>query len=199
MDNFLKYIDKNGGFARMRDLKEAAFHTRTVAQYLKSGKIEKVKPGLYRLAVPGKKNDENLSFADVCNAVPKGIICLTSALAHYELTTFNPSEVFVAIPTAEKPQKILFPPTKFFFFPERFYRLGIVRTKTSMGEVRIYSMEKTICDMFRYRNKLGEDLAVEALKNYLKRKNRNLKLLQEYAVKCQVKNVLLPYLRALVG
>jgi len=199
MEDLLKYFSKNGGFARMRDLKEASFHTRTIAQYLKDGKIEKVKPGLYRLAEPRSKKNENVSFADVCNAVPKGIICLTSALAHYELTTFNPSEVFVAIPLAEKPHKILFPPTKFFFFSERFYSIGIERIRTSMGEVRVYCKEKTICDMFRYRNKLGEDIAVEALKNYLKSKNKNLKLLQEYAMKCQVKTVMLPYLRALVG
>lgn len=183
----------------MRDLKKASFHTRTVARCLKEGKIEKVKPGLYRLTVPRKMEGVNQSFVDVCKAVPKGIICLASGLAYYELTTFNPSEVFVAIPMAEKPQKILFPPTKFYFFPDRFHRIGIVRIKTPMGEVRIYGREKTICDMFRYRDKLGEDLAVEALKNYLQLRNKHITLLLEYAVKCQVKSVLLPYLRALIG
>jgi len=183
----------------MRDLKAASFHTRVIARFLQEGKIEKVKAGLYRLAGPSYEKNENPSFIDVCNAVPKGIICLTSALTYHELTTANPSKVFVAIPLSEKPRKIIFPPTKFFFFPDRFYSLGIEKLKTSMGEVRVYNREKTLCDMFRYRNKLGEDIAVEALKDYLKSKDKNLKLLQEYAVKCQVKTVLIPYLRALVG
>lgn len=199
MKSFLKYFRENGGYARMRDLKAASFHTRTISQFLKEGAIEKVKPGLYRLTEPIHKKYENISFIDVCNAIPNGIICLASALTHYELSTFNPSEVFVAIPLSEKPHKIFFPPTRFFFFPERFYPIGIQKIKTSMGEVRIYSKEKTICDMFRYRNKLGEDLAIEGLKTYLRSKNANLRLLQEYAVKCQVKTVMIPYLRALVG
>jgi hypothetical protein len=68
-----------------------------------------------------------------------------------------------------------------------------------MGSFKIYNAEKTICDMFRYRNKLGEDIALEGLKNYLKRKDANINKLWEYAIKCRVKTIVQPYIKAMVA
>jgi predicted transcriptional regulator of viral defense system len=127
------------------------------------------------------------------------VIALASALAHYGLTTFVPSEVYVAIPLSDKPPRISFPPIRFFYYPERFYHAGIEEIKTQAGKVRIYNKEKTICDMFRYRNKIGENLALEALKNYLRRRDADIGKLNEYAVICQVKTVMLPYVKAMVS
>lgn len=183
----------------MKDIKSASFHPRLIAQLLRENKLEKVKPGLYRLTDLKLKEDIPLGFLDVCHATPKGVICLVSALSHYALTTFNPADIHVAIPASEKPTAIIFPPAKFYYFPKRFYEFGIQRIKTAAGTVSIYNREKTICDMFRYRLKLGEDLAIEGLKNYLNTKHANLSRLQAYAVRCGVKSVLIPYIRALVG
>ena len=90
------------------------------------------------------------------------------------------------------------PPVKVYYFQNTFYDLGVEEIKTKTSVFKIYNAEKTICDMFRYRNKLGEDLALEGLKNYLKRKDADIAKLREYAIKCQVKTVLLPYLKAMV-
>ena len=199
MNEAIKYFKANGGYARMSQLKQAGIHTSIIKTMLQQGIIERVKPGLYRLYEIDPKSDISISFIDVCKAVPKGVICLISAIDYYQLSTFNPPEIYVAIPQSEKPQKIEYPPTKFYFFPERFYNLGIEKIKTRAGEVRIYNIEKTICDMFRYRDKLGEDISIEALKNYLNRKEANLIKLRDYAIRCQVKTVVLPYLKALVG
>ncbi|MBL7086096.1 MAG: Abortive infection protein AbiEi, partial [Candidatus Cloacimonetes bacterium] len=79
-----------------------------------------------------------------------------------------------------------------------FYSFGIEEKHTISGNFKIYNAEKTICDMFRYRKKLGEDLALEGLKNYLKRKNADINKLREYAEICQVKTTLFPYLTAML-
>lgn len=193
----------------MKELKAASFQTRDIARLLKEGRIIKVKPGIYRLAnigaaVPpllrGKGVGSTVSqgIIDVSKALPDGVICLASALAFYDLATFNPSEIYVAIPNAAKVPKIDFPPLRVFYFRERFYRPGIEKIEVPNCTIKIYNKEKTICDMFRYRNKCGEDLALEGLKNYLSRKGANINKLRKYAEICQVKTVMMPYLKALV-
>ena len=102
------------------------------------------------------------------------------------------------LPHAAKAPGIEYPPVKVFYFRDRFYVPGIEQVQTPLGLIKIYNMEKTICDMFRYRKKLGEDLAIEGLKNYLKRKDANINRLREYAKICHVKTVLFPYLKAML-
>ncbi len=87
----------------------------------------------------------------------------------------------------------------FFFFRKRFYEIGIESVKTKFGTFKIYDAEKTICDMFRYRNKLGEDLALEGLKNYLKREDADISKLWKYAINTRVKTIIKPYLKAMVA
>ena len=94
---------------------------------------------------------------------------------------------------------MLYPPIKPFFFRERFYTPGIEHIRISAGEIRVYGREKTVCDRFRYRHKLGEDLALEALKQYLKLKEAGTTRLLECAAVCQARTVMMPYLKALVA
>ncbi len=197
--DILDYIKKRGGYATLKELKSAAFQTRDISRLIKEGSIEKIKPGLYRLPEFSFGVKFRGSLIDICRAIPDGVICLTSALEFHDLTTFNPTEVFVAIPHASKPPQISYPPVRTFYFRERFYVPGIQTERTKTGTIKVYNREKTICDMFRYRNKLGEDLPIEGLKNYLRSRDANLTLLQKYAVQCQVKTVMIPYLRALTG
>jgi predicted transcriptional regulator of viral defense system len=197
MDSITEYIKSSGGYARMKELRAAGFQTREISALVDQGRIERVKPGLYRLTEYGASG-EHAGLVEVCRAVHRGVICLLSALDFHSLTTFNPSEVHVAIPHGAKPPRLFYPPMKPFFFRERFYTPGIEFVRIPAGEIRVYGKEKTICDMFRYRRKLGEDLAIEALKQYLKLKDANLSRLLKYAAICQAKTVMMPYLKALV-
>ena len=199
MEEIVKYIVNNGGFASMKELKEANFHTREIMLLVKERSIEKIKPGFYRLSDYGYFKDVNVSLITVCRAEPQAVICLISALDYYEMTDFNPSEIYYAIPHSQKKKSISYPPIKTFFFRERFYNPGIDIINTKYGELKIYNREKTICDMFRYRNKLGEDLAMQALKNYLKQKKKSIATLIKYAEICQVKTVIMPILKGLVA
>ena len=197
MNEIIRYITKRG-YVRMKELKEVGFHTRNISALVKSGDIERVKPGLYK--IPNSDGHDYLSsFLDVTKAIPKGVICLISAISYYELSTVNPTEIFIAIPITEKPSKIEYPPTRVFYWTERNFNLGIDEIHTKKGNIKIYDKEKTICDLFRYRDKLGEDIAFEALKNYLQLKNIDLNKLRTYAEKMRVKTILSPYIKAIVG
>lgn len=199
MEEITKYIAKNGGFASMQELKAADFHTRDIANLVKENVIDKIKPGVYRLSDYSFFKDVNVSLITVCRAEPQAVICLLSALDFYEMTDFNPSEVFYAIPHSQKKKDIIYPPVKTFYFRERFYNPGIKIIKTKYGELRIYNKEKTVCDMFRYRNKLGEEFAMQALKNYLGQKKKSIATLIKYAEICQVKMVMMPILKSLTA
>jgi len=197
-EKIISIFRRYGGFARSKELKQASVHTRDIARLVSEGVLEKIKPGLYRMADLPQTNGVPQSFIDVCQAVPKGVICLLSALDFYDLTTFNPSEVYLALRHSAKLPKIEYPPIRKYFFRDRFYFCGIEEIKTAHGVVRIYNQEKSICDMFRYRNRLGEDIALESLKIYLKRKESNINKLMEYAVQCQVNTVMQAYVKAMI-
>jgi predicted transcriptional regulator of viral defense system len=197
VEKLIQFFRQHKGYAQMKDLKAEGFHTRKIQSAIEEGLIYKIKPGLYKL-VDHQWNEEN-ELVDVCRAKESAVICLTSALEYYGLTTFSSSMVAVAVPHNTDKFVLKYPPIQVFYFPLRFYQPGIETIETPNGPIRIYNVEKTICDMFRYRKRLGEDLAIEGLKNYLKRQTFRVHKLQQYAEICQVKTILLPYLKALVG
>ncbi|HPG41140.1 MAG TPA: hypothetical protein PLP19_10805 [bacterium] len=196
MDKAIKIFKSHAGYAFLKDLKEQGIHTDTLRKLVNESIVEKIKPGLYKLTDAPVYSQQG--FIDVCLAMPRAVICLFSALDYYELTTFIPSMIMVAIPRDQKPQKIIYPPVDTYYFSNNMYQLGIEKVKTDGGWFNIYSKEKTIIDCFRYRNKLGEDIAVEGLKNYLKG-NFKMNSLIGYAQKSRMYNVVKPYITAIVN
>ena len=124
---------------------------------------------------------------------------LPSALAYHELTTFNPSKITLAVPNNTDRFNLDYPPIDVYFYRVNIYRAGIKEIERSYGSFKVYNKPKTVCDMFHYRNKLGEDLAFEGLRNYLELSDANLNELQKYMEICRVKTVMKPYLKALVS
>ncbi len=196
MEKLIKFFKAHRGYSRMKDMRNSGIHPRDITRAMNMNVIEKINPGLYKLT--DHSWDEHLGFIDVANAKNNAVVCLISALDYHELSTINPSVISIAVPHNTDKFSMKYPPVKVYYFQNTFYDLGIEEIKTKTGIFKIYNAEKTICDMFRYRNKLGEDLALEGLRNYLKRKDANIAKLREYAIKCQVKIVLLPYLKAMV-
>ncbi|MDP8231567.1 MAG: hypothetical protein P9L91_02730 [Candidatus Zophobacter franzmannii] len=194
--DIVTYFIQNHGYGRMKDLKKAGFNTRVISKTLEENIIEKIKPGLYKLI--DYYWDENSIYRDIYRANSKAIICLNSALHYYNLATINPGIVQVAVPNNTARFSIDYPPVKVFYFSDTIYPIEIDRIDTANGSFEIYSIEKTICDVFRYRNKLGEDIALEALKNYLSRNDLNLTKLCNVATKCKVLKTIEPYIKALV-
>lgn len=189
------FLEKNG-YARTKELIERGIHQRDIKMALVDGLLIKIKNGLYRYTeIPLISNQ---SFIDISLSVPDGVICLLSALSYYELTTFNPTFISVAIPRNTWKPKIEYPPVEFFYFSEKQFETGIDKVKIGRFKARIYCPEKTICDCFRLRNKLGLDIAKEGLTEYLRKKDRNLEKLLNYAKICRVKQLIQTWLNALI-
>ncbi len=197
MNTIVKYLRDNQGYARMKAMKASGFQTRDIQILVQQGDIVKVKPGLYRIA--DLQSDEMSGIVEVCRAIPKAVVCLSSALAFHDLTTFVPTSVSVAIPRSDKPAKLDYPPFQTYYFAHAQYKAGIEHHESKTGVARIYSPEKTVCDCFRFRNKLGEDLALEGLKEYLRLRKRNLSTLMKFAEICRVRAMVAQYVKAIVG
>ena len=187
------------GYVRRSTLGKYHVQARTLKTLVAEGTMHKVKSGLYKLTSSGATAGAWESFVDVCTAMPPAVICLASALSYYDLTTFNPPQVAIALPRNVTPVRMSYPPVKAFRFSERFYSPGVKRVRAGVGYFRIYSPEKTICDCFRLRRSIGEDLALEALKAYVQSRRFDSARLDEMAAVCRVTSVIKPYLRALLA
>lgn len=195
-EKIYEIFSTRNGFARTKDILAAGIHRRDIRRMRDEGKIIRIKRGFYRLTeIPLVSNQ---GFIDLARAVPKGVICLLSALSYHELTTFNPSIISMAICRGSREPKIEYPPVGFYHFSKKQFEAGINEIKISGHKIRIYCPEKTICDCFRYRNKLGLDMAKEGLSEYLKRTDRNLEKLLEYAEICRIKPLLETWLNAMI-
>jgi len=160
------------------------------------GLIERVTRGVYRLVeLPPLGNPDLVTVALRC---PNAVVCLVSALAFHNLTTQIPHEVSVAIPRNARPPSLDFPPVRAYRFADAAFHAGIGEYQVDGVTVRIYSPEKTLADCFKFRNKLGMDLVLEALKLYKSRRQFNVDKILEEARTCRVENVMKPYLEALL-
>ena len=167
---------------------------RTLYALYEAGLLVKITRGVYRLA-----EAEPLSNADLIQValrIPKGIICLISALSYYNLTTQIPHQIYVALPLdAEKP-RLAYPPVRLFWLSKPVYSAGIEEHLLDGTTIPIYNREKTIADCFKYRNKIGLGVALEALKEGLDQ-DCDIELIMEYARIDRVEKVMRPYMEAL--
>lgn len=196
MEKAINIFEKQKGYAQLKLLKENGVHTDTIRKLLQKGIIVKVKPGLYKLSslLPHPDTDK----VEACLSMPHSVVCLHAALQYYELTKIPSSALMVARPREGKPIRNLPENIYVYFFTGKNHRVGIEEAHTETGSFRIYSREKTIVDCFRYRNKLGLDLAIEGLKNYLAAFEHDTGKLIEYARFGRMFNVMKPYLDTLI-
>jgi predicted transcriptional regulator of viral defense system len=168
---------------------------RILYQLRDSGIIIRESRGLFRLA-----DTEVSAYHDLVQVaikVPRGVACLISALSFHELTTQIPHQVYVALPMdAEKP-RLEYPPLRLFWLSPKTYSAGIQQHDLEGEQVKIYCVEKTIADCFKFRYKIGLDVALEALRAYRKRREFNSETLLHFARIDRVERVVKPYLKAL--
>ncbi|MCL5960767.1 MAG: type IV toxin-antitoxin system AbiEi family antitoxin domain-containing protein [Chloroflexi bacterium] len=189
-------LERHGGFVRHRDIREAGIDPHVLARLVNEGKLEKVRRGLYHRADAWL---EHTGLGAVTVAAPKGVICLLSALDYYGLTTMTPSEVYLAIPRKARPPRIEYPPVRVVRYGDRIFDYGITYQQLADGQVvRMYSREKTIADAFRFENIVGRDIAIEALKEYLRQPGRDIDALLAAATICRVRPRITAYAEAMV-
>jgi predicted transcriptional regulator of viral defense system len=197
MNKVTNIFKKQYGYAYLKDLKNQGVHTDTIRKMRIDGLIERVKPGLYKLTDMPVISYQGM--IDICMSMPQAVVCLHSALSYYELTTTVPSIIMIALRRDQKPSKIKYPPTKVFYFSSKNYVDGIQKIETESGQIKIYSMEKTIVDCFRYRKKLGEDIAIEGLKNYISGDRYNLNKLYKHAKIGKMAKIIRPYVESMTA
>lgn len=187
---------KHGGQLRMS---EAIAHgiTRYMLYSLRDkGVIEHVSRGIYRLVeLPPISNPD---LVTVSIRFPNAVICLVSALAYHDITTQIPHDVSVAVPRDSRMPSLDYPPIQAHRFSNEAYKSGIEEHLIDGVTIKVYSPEKTLADCFKFRNKIGMDVVLEALKLYKTRKKFKLSELLKQSKICRVEKIMLPYLEVMV-
>lgn len=193
----IKIFKKNQGLLRTAEAIRLGIHPRTIYQLRDEGLLEQLAKGIYRLLEVPDFSEPDLVL--VSKKIPRGVICLISALAYHEITTQIPHFVYVAIPTKARPSRLEYPPLRYFRYSEKVYSSG-VETKLIGGyPVKIYNIEKTLADCVKFRNKIGMDVVIEALKMYWQHKGTQIDKLYEYAKINRIEKILQPIMETIVS
>ena len=180
---------------RARDLAQAGLPTIALTRLVSAGKLERVGRGIYSL--PNQAVGENRSLAEVAIRVPRGVICLVSALRVHDIGTQAPHEIWLAIPHRMLSPRLDKPALRVIRMSGPSLTEGIDRLKVDGVEVSVFNAAKTIADCFKFRNKIGLDVALEALKNARAQRKASADDLWHFAKICRVANVMRPYLEAI--
>lgn len=188
-------VAKRLGIFRARDFVAAGFPREYLRRLTAREKVRQISRGLY--ASTSFEGNEHQTLVEISKRVPAGVVCLVSALSFHRLGTQLPSEVWLALPIGTSYPRIRDMPVRFFKFSRSTHAQGIEEHQLPGGTVRVYSPAKTVVDCFKFRNKIGIDVAIEALSDCLRNRRATVKQLNEFAVACRVVNVMRPYLEAL--
>ncbi len=191
----LKVFQKHKGVMRSSQIFAEGIQPRTLYQMRDDGLLVQEGRGLYRLADQQVWSDPDLAIVSL--RVPKGVICLISALYFHKLTTQIPHQVQVALPKDSEKPRLPYPPTRFFWISPQAFEAGIEKHTIDQVEVKVYSVAKTIADCFKFRNKIGMEVALEALREGLRQQKCTSNEILRFARIDRVERILLPYLEAL--
>ena len=195
-DKVLK-LARETGILRARDLAAYNIPREYLGRLVKKGLLERHGRGLYMLASADLTERHN--FAQIAAKVPNGVICLLSALSFHELTTQSPPVVWLALPDKTWTPKLDYPPLRVCWYSPASFSQGIETHRIEGRTVKVYGVARTIADCFKYRNKIGLDVALEALRDAWRQKKASIGQIEKYAAVCRVSRVMRPYLEALVG
>lgn len=191
----LKLARRPGGVTS-REINEAGIHRQLLTRLVREGALEQVARGVYRL--PDQPVSEHHGLVLAAAAVPNGIICLLSALAFHDLGTQLPSEAWLAMPRRARQPTPKYPPLRIVRFSGDAFIKGVETHPIEGRPLRVYGVAKTVADCFKYRNKIGLDVTLEALREGWRERRFTLDELDRYAEICRVSSVMRPYLELLV-
>lgn len=189
-------IVKRRGIIRPRDMDEYGIHRKYVQELNNLGILSRIGRGLYTL--PDTEPSENRSIAEACKRVPSGIICLLSALRFHGLTTQSPYEIWMAIDHKARSPREPGIPIRIARFSGKALTSGVEQLTIEGVSIRIYNPAKTVADCFKFRNKIGLDVAIEALRDCHRTSKCTMDDLWKFAKICRVANIMKPYLESVV-
>ena len=193
-DQIMKLIQRLG-IARPADLEDRGIPRGRLYRLVRAGLVERQGRGIY--VASGHPYSAEHTLAQVARRIPGGVLCLLTALRFHELTTQAPAEVWIALPEKARRPRLDYPRLRVARFSGAALTEGIETHRIENVDVRVYSAAKTVADCFKYRNKIGIDVAVEALRDFSRRHRGGATELARFARICRVSRVLQPYLDAI--
>lgn len=179
-----------------REVAAAGIHRQVLTRLVAAGEIERIARGIYRH--PERSITESHGLAVVSAAVPHSVVSLLSALQFHEIGTQLPSEVWIAIERRARRPAIHYPPLRIVRTSGAAFTEGVESHRIEGRTVRIYGVAKTLADCFKYRNKIGLDVAIEALKDVIQGKRTSIDDLIHFAEVCRVRKIMRPYMESIV-
>ena len=180
---------------RGKDLDALGIPRNYLGRLIRAGKLERVGRGLY--SSPQTEATEHRTLVEVCKKVPQGVICLSSALRFHELTTESPFEVWIAVRRDSWKPRTDYPPIRAVRFSPESFEFGITEQTVEDGKIRVYSPAKTVADCFKFKGKVGTELAIQALREAFRQKKVTIDELWKAAKVCRVANIMRPYMESL--
>jgi predicted transcriptional regulator of viral defense system len=190
----MQYVGQHG-IVRPRDIEAIGLQREYLLRLHRQGKLNRPTRGIYTL--PDADVTEHHSYAQVTKRVPGATVCLLSALAFHEITTQSPASVWVALPKGARKPALDSPSLRIVRLSGLSLTTGIENHQVDGVPVRVYSAAKTVADCFKFRNKIGLNIAIEALKDCLRQKRASINEIYRYTKVCRVSNVIRPYMEAL--
>ena len=191
----IEIFRKQKGVLRTSEAMKHGVHSVVLYQLRDEGQIQSLSRGVYRLVGSGQLSAPDLAI--VAKRIHEGIICLTSVLAFHNITTEIPHEVHVALGRTKRYPKLEYPPVRIFRYSGTNANEGIEHHLIDGIDVKMYSIPRTIVDCFKFRNKVGLSIAIEALKESIRERKTTRKEILRYAELLRMKRVIMPYLEAL--
>ena len=188
-------LTRSRGVVSSKDFEEQGIPYSYLQRLEQQGILIRSNRGVYT-CVEGEITEKH-SLVEVCKRVPQGVVCLLSALQFHQLTTQWPWQIWLAIENKAHRPKINFPPVRLIYMSGEAFTSGIEEHSVEGVTVRVFNVAKTVVDCFKYRNKVGKDVAIESLRDYLSEQRGTRSELYRYGEICRVKNVMCPYLDAL--
>jgi len=194
MDKLRKLADKQP-VIRSADLERLAVPRNYLSRLVREGKLERIGRGLYSSA--DHPPSENRTLVEVCRKVPHAVVCLSSALRFHELTTENPFAVWIALKQGAWSPHMEYPPVRVVRFSGTALTFGVVEHQVEGTKIKVYTPAKTVADCFKFRSKIGTELALQALRECFREHKATMDELWEAAKVCRVANVMRPYMESL--
>lgn len=191
----LDYFKNNYGILKTSEILSAGIYNRTLYKLRDEGIIEQVAYGRYKLA--SSEVAENISYAEI-GSQTKGVFCLTSALSFHKIGTEFPIKHYIALAQNSYKPKIKEYSIEYVYVKNKFLNLGIEEHIISGINIKVYSASRTVVDCFKNRNKIGIDIAIEALQESLNENKASIKEIFEIAIKLRMKNIIMPYMEGLI-
>lgn len=192
-NELIKLFKQNKGYLSAKQMQGTSLRYH-LNKLIATKEVTKIRYGLYVLNSFPKYDEREI----VATLIPNGVFCMFSAWSYHQLTTTVSYQYHIAIPRKLKLSLPEYPPIKLYYWSNKLQKSDIIQISVNNQKINYYNLERSVCNAVKFRNKIGEDILLEVLKNYSKRKDKNIDKLMQIAKKLRIEKVISPYLKMLL-